>query len=544
MSTCEKCQQNLQSTLEDLEFYKKFDMPAPTKCPDCRLQHRLNFRNERTLYKRQSDMSGESIISIYSPDSRYKVCSPSEWWSDKHEALNYGQDFDFNRPFFEQFQELLLKVPRIGLFNINSTNSDFCQQAYNNRNCYLSVVLKDCEDCMYVTHSNHLKDCFDTSFVHNSELSYECLDSEKLYTCIGCQSCQNSSNLIYCYDCIGCHDCVGCYGLRNKRYYIMNQQHTKEEYEAKMKVLELNKYSKFLNCKSYFVELSKKSPHRASRNLNVENSTGNYLISTKNAQQCFDSFELEDCSYCTWVFTSKDCMDAYGLGYGQLVYQGLGVENLNNSAVNTFVSDSSDCHYSDCCFYSANLFGCTGLKNKKYCIFNKQYSPEEYETLKARIIEHMKKTGEWGQFFPANLSPFAYNETAANYYFPLTKEQIIAEGFSYKEPDKKDYLPQTYELPDNLKETPSDVTKETLSCTVCSKNYKIMPNELIFYNKLNIPLPRKCHDCRYRDRFGLRNPRKIYDRTCTKCSKQIRTTYSPQRPEQIYCEECYGEIVN
>ncbi|MBI5754082.1 hypothetical protein HZA40_03000 [Candidatus Peregrinibacteria bacterium] len=544
MSICLKCKQNFDIRDTDREFYKKFGAPEPRMCPECRLQHKLCFRNERSLYKRTSSKSGKAMISIYPADAKYQVYLPEEWWASDHDAIQYGQDFDFSRPFFEQFNELLLKVPRIGLFNINPTNSDFCQQAYDNKNCYLSMVIEKCEDCMYVSHSNGLRDCYDCSFLHDCELCYQCLDSNKLYSCINTASCQNSSNLMFCYDCIGCHDCVGCYGLRNKSFYIMNEQYSKEAYEAKLKVLELNKYSKFLNCKAYFVELSKKSPHRASRNLNVENSSGNYLINCKNAHDCFDSFELEDCAYSTWIFNSHDCYDVYGLGHGAFVLEGLGVEAVTNCAFNTFVSDSSDVFYSDCCFHSMNLFGCASLRSKKYCILNKQYKLEEYEVMKAKIIEHMKKGGGWGQFFPVSLSPFAYNETASNYRFPLTKEKALKQGYRWSEEDPKEYLKQTYILEDDLKDVDGGVCEQILACANCGKNYKIMPKELAFYKKLSIPLPRKCTDCRFMERFSSRNPRHLWERKCVKCSKKITSTYSPERPEKVYCEECYATIVN
>ncbi|MFA6918329.1 MAG: hypothetical protein WC285_05925, partial [Candidatus Gracilibacteria bacterium] len=98
------------------------------------------------------------MISIYDADAKSPVYSREEWWSDKWDGLDYGRDFDFNRPFFEQFKELLMKVPRIGLFNVNPFNSDFCQQAYDNKNSYMCVVVEKCEDCMYVSHSNGLRD--------------------------------------------------------------------------------------------------------------------------------------------------------------------------------------------------------------------------------------------------------------------------------------------------------------------------------------------------------------------------------------------------
>jgi len=36
-----------------------------------------------------------------------------------------------------------------------------------------------------------------------------------------------------------------------------------------------------------------------------------------------------------------------------------------------------------------------------------------------KIIEHMQKMGEWGEFFPSSLSPFGYNETVAEEYYPI-----------------------------------------------------------------------------------------------------------------------------
>lgn len=544
MANCTSCNSDFEIRTQDREFYQRFDVPDPAMCPECRLQYKLNFRNERTMYKRTSSLSGQVIVSIYAEDSKHKVYSQEEWWSDKWDATDFGQEFDFNRPFFDQFQELLLKVPRIALFNVNPTNSDFCQQAYNNKDCYMCVVVKDCQDSMYITHSNSIQDGFDSSFIHTSELCYECLDSEKLYNCAFSQSCQNSSDLIFSYDCIGCKDCAGCYGLRNKQYHIMNQPYSREEYFEKLKNLELNKYSKFMGAKDYFAQLAKKSPHRASRNLNVDNCTGNYLINCKDCYHCYDSFALQDCAYSTWIFNSHDCYDVYGMGYGEFVYEGLGVEKLNNCAFNTFVSDSNDVFYSDCSFYSNNLFGCAGVRNKKYCILNKQYSQEDYEAMVPKIIAHMKATGEWGKFFPVALSPFAYNETAASYRFPLSKEQILSKGYRFREPDKKEYLPQNYVLPDDTREITESILNEILACRDCGKNYKIMANELRFYKKSNLPVPRTCLDCRFLARFATRNPRKIWQRNCAKCSKAMETTYSPDRPETVLCEQCYALEIN
>lgn len=57
-------------------------------------------------------------------------------------------------------------------------------------------------------------------------------------------------------------------------------------------------------------------------------------------------------------------------------------------------------------------------------ILNTPYSQEEYEKLCGKIIDHMKTTLEWGEFFPTELATFGYNETVAHEYFPMTETAV------------------------------------------------------------------------------------------------------------------------
>jgi hypothetical protein len=131
---CRHCSAEFPITDQDLEFYEKvspvfagvkYSIPAPTLCPDCRQQRRLSFRNERKLYKRKCDATGRDIISIYSPEKPFKVYHQDEWWSDKWDPLSYGTDFDFGRPFFEQFGELMREVPVMSVIVMNNSNADY-----------------------------------------------------------------------------------------------------------------------------------------------------------------------------------------------------------------------------------------------------------------------------------------------------------------------------------------------------------------------------------------------------------------------------------
>jgi hypothetical protein len=68
----------------------------------------------------------------------------------------------------------------------------------------------------------------------------------------------------------------------------------------------------------------------------------------------------------------------------------------------------------------------------------------------------------------------------------------------------------------------------------CSTAFKITSEELSFYRRFNIPLPRICYGCRHYSRLHKRNPMKLWHRKCMKegCDNEFETSYSPKRPRQ------------
>ena len=155
---------------------KKYLIPPPTLCPDCRQQRRLSFRNERTLYKRKCDATGKEIVSIYSPDKSYTVYHQDYWWSDAWDPMSYGREFDFTRSAMEQMGELMRIVPRPSLFNTNSENSEFTQTCTDNKNTYMLFESSFDEDCLYGYWLHHAYFCVDCSFCDRSHKCYDCLD--------------------------------------------------------------------------------------------------------------------------------------------------------------------------------------------------------------------------------------------------------------------------------------------------------------------------------------------------------------------------------
>jgi hypothetical protein len=128
---------------------KKFEIPPPTLSPKARHQRRLSFRNERHLYKGTCAKTGKSIISMYRPGSSYQSYDQNVWWGDSWSAFEYGRDFDFSRPFFEQFAELQRKVPRPALLTTGMENSEYTNYSSYLKDCYLTFESTASEKVLY-----------------------------------------------------------------------------------------------------------------------------------------------------------------------------------------------------------------------------------------------------------------------------------------------------------------------------------------------------------------------------------------------------------
>lgn len=542
MPTCKQCQNSFEITDDDRAFYKKMDVLEPTLCPHCRMQRRFMFRNDRSLYKTQSSLSQKPMFSMYNPKKGYVVYDQKEWWKGDWDPLQYGQTFDFNKTFFEQFQELQKRVPRFNLFNLDTENCDYVNYAPHCKNCYLMFGTWFSEDCMYGQTVFESKNCLDCAFLVKSEYVYENIDCEHNYQTYFCQNCGNMHDSYFCYDCKNLENCIGCWNLQNKSYYIFNKEVTKEAFEEEK--TKLASYSYLQEFKKRFKEkLIQNAIFSEYTGSNNENASGDFLFNCKNAKECYSVYRCENVAYCTRLEEQKDSYDVEGGGRGELTYESMSNDFAYNSIACTTSEHLSNSYYCDLCFNNDDIFGCIGLRKKKFCILNKQYTEEEYKALKEKIIAHMKKAGEWGQFFPASLSPFAYNETMAYEYFPLTKEEVEKAGFAWKEAEEKKIIPQTVEIPDNIHDVTDEICKAVLACETCKKNFKITQKEFDFYKKHSIPVPHVCPDCRHRQRMSMRTPRYMWTRNCAKCSKEIRTTYDPKRPEKVYCKGCYMKEV-
>lgn len=558
--SCRNCSKEFAITPEDFEFYEKISVPAPTFCPECRMLRRITWRNERTLHSNTCAATGKAIISGFAPDSGYTVYERDYWWSDAWDPMAYGADYDFNKPFFTQFDELMHRVPHPAVFNSRTINCSYTQHTGEFKDGYLVSASWDGENVMYSSRCNQSKDSMDLFVVGNCQFCYEDVECFKCAQTFYSQEAESCVDSWFLFNCKGCTSCFGCTNLRNKSYYIFNEPYTKEEYAKKLAELDTGSYKNLEQIKAVYEKLKKETFHIFAKLINSPESTGNMLANVMNCKECFGMVDdVRDCKYLqNGGFGMTDSYDGYGVGatasflyeifdsgvqgsrqlFGGIVYGGQNV---------TYGYNITNCE---------NVFGCIGLRKKSYCILNKQYNKEEYEALVPKIIEHMKSTGEFGEFFPSSISPFGYNETIAQDYAPLTKEDALAKGYKWRDREPSKHVPtmKAENLPDHVKYVNEEILKEIIECAECKRPYRIIARELEFLKRFNIALPRKCFECRHLDRFRQVNFPRLHHRQCMctqthphhggQCTNEFETSYAPERSEIIYCEKCYqAEVV-
>ncbi len=556
---CENCKGQFTIEPDDFTFYEKVKVVPPTFCPKCRLVRRLAWRNDLTFYNRGCDMCGRKIISLYHPEKPLTVYCNKCWWGDGWDPKSYGKDIDFSRPFFEQYRELQDKVPLLALFNddgVGSVNCEYTQNTTFARNCYMGAMSWKGDYIMYYYHIDGPEARDNVDVLDLFGYTQNIYDSVCLEHCYNCRNCYYSSGLTdcsFCYDCKGLTDCFMCANLRDKKYCILNQQYTKEEYEKMLASYRLDTYNGMERARKEFADFLSRQVRRYAYLKNSVNCTGDVLFNCKNVKDGAWAIGCEDVRYLMRGTSIKDSYDLTPAGETSECYEGLTPDHDFQVHFSIYSLKSKELSYVENCHSSQHLFGCSSIKHGEYCILNKQYTKGEYFTMRDKLIAHMKKTGEYGEFFPAALSHFGYNETMAQEYFPLSKDEAIQQGFKWWDKLQRTEGQETLrpeKIPDSIKDVPDSIVDEILACTKCERNYRIVKDELTFYKKQAIPIPRRCFYCRNTQRFRIERPFDLWHRPCMcekkkhfhcrdHCSNQFETSYAPDRPEIVYCEPCY-----
>ena len=293
-----------------------------------------------------------------------------------------------------------------------------------------------------------------------------------------------SNNMWYCDDCIGCTECLGCTGLRNVSYHIENIGYEKDEYLVKKQTW-------------------------------IQSQSWANTIPVDFARTVLQSSDVEDGLFCFNVHRGRnvafsghkdglsDVSDAFmwswGKDYAWVCHSAGDSEYVYCSVLQRKCFDTYYCYF---CEYCSFCFGCVGLKNKEFCIYNKQYTKEtRYETVN-QIFSKMEAEWTLWCFFPGSLCPFNFNDSAASLIEDFSKEEVVADGFMWREEELKVDIPDwmdvvettelwSYESRDSWRVVIDPAILKKVIRDEKGNSYRVIKLEYDFLMKYGLPLPRK-----------------------------------------------------
>ncbi len=150
----------------------------------------------------------------------------------------------------------------------------------------------------------------------------------------------------------------------------------------------------------------------------------------------------------------------------------------------------------------------------------------------------------------------------------------MEKGYRWKDIEERGYeiTMKPADLPESIKEVTEEALGWLIGCEHeekcnhnCTNAFKLILQELQFYKRMNIPLLHPCHNCRHHERLEQRNIFKLWHRKCqgagassenkiyrnnsshfhgaAHCPNEFETTYSPEKSDIVYCEQCYNAEV-
>ena len=525
---------DVKDSFEYKDWKLKAKLPTPTLCPEERERQRFSFRNESCLYKNRCNATWKQIISIFSPDKPYEIYSYDFWIWDNWDGCDYCLKKETK--MMDAMRTLLIKVPTRARFWVKNENSDYVQLSSFSKNSYMCFFSIEMNGCLYVTWGVKSEACIDCLFCKNSRDCFECIKIDNCFNLFYSENCIDCSNSSYLYNCINCHDCFNCSNLNNKSYCIDNKQYTQEEYLSI--IWKQNTHSKSENSLIWC------------RQQKSENCFWTDIV---NSNTCFfvkNTTNSSNIKYTSYENEAKDCYDTFC---------------SSEFCICTITSPfsywcwfiSNMCMYSKNCRYCSNIiscnhcFWCNWLKNKEFCIYNNQYTKEEYNKIVPEIIAQMIRDWERWEYFNPQFSYFGYNETIAMDYYPLTKQEALKMW--YKRSDYESPLPHVeknvnwVDLPKQwcrtIKEKKPEILDKILNyaiiCEVSQRPFRITKQEIEFYIKHNIPLPTKHPDVRHQERFARKDPTIMKLIKCDECWEEMLSVHEKWEWKKILCEKCF-----
>jgi len=471
------------------------------------------------------------LISVFPPNERsWAITWLTDYIQNHDDILESNNLSTWN--FLQDFADFFVKHTKPSSVQFgNNENSEYGHCVFRAKNVYLSFVVWETSEKVFyssIVYQNCTNVYNSLSITDNATNIYASKGVANSYNIYFSNCIDNSSDVRFGNNLIWCHFCINCSNLENCTYYIDNKPVTKDQYRNNMDIVSLGN-----NCRYH------KWVNRLSKNVNNWEA----VLFSENIENWYFVLRLNqwrNVCYIEWVNGCEKFYDVFEAGINSNNFYGVCNGGTNSSHV--YCSSLIDQGSSNI-FYSYHMESCSfclwciWLKNKSYCILNKQYTKEERYEKVDEIFWQMEKDWQLWEFFPATMNPFYFNDTAAYLIDPsFTKEEVTKLWYLRRDEPIKVDIPegaitvQSSELGQFewrkttsswtiVKDLPqwwdssfhSEWREWKLDDTVCKRviidehgdAYRIIPMELEFLQKHGLPLPRKHRLTRMKESFRI-----------------------------------------
>jgi len=551
--TCAMTGEKWQFDEREMEWCRRFGAPVSKYAPLTRMKWLTAFRTSFEIFWNKHAFTGEPILTYVHPDINIPVITDQEWHNlDVGADPKYQREIDLVRPLFDQVRDLVQVVPMGARREWKNIVNTVGVGMWDVEDCYIVFSTVVAKRAMYTYYC--LEGCEDITqsvFVHTAQNCFGSTRIDRCHSCVVALESRDCINCSFVFDCRNCEDCFGATNLRNKKYVFFNEQLSREDYQQRVKAIDLSCRATYEQYYQKFKDLIGASAFPENFNLNSAESTGEYLT---DCVRVTDSYYMQKCTDCAYNYGSAGAERCYYVSSAYPsadVWMSAIMLECSQIKYSVMCGKSRDLEYCNNCHDCESCFGCVGLRNKKFHIFNKQYTEEEYwkkvDELKCAMLDR----GEYGEFFPLDLSPNGMQFSMTPVLYNVDVEQMEQFGAPMYDPDRGAVLAPkktvdeapliSAEVPDCLKDIdPSVWVGKPFMDTKVNRRWTVVPKEFAFYQSHNLPFPKEHYTSRLRGQIEMMNLPLYEQLSCSACSASIRVAKNKTfTARKVYCTACY-----
>lgn len=547
--TCALTGEKWMMTDEEIGWYKKFNVPPSPLSPFSRWIVLHNFSTGYQWWWNKHAETGKPVLTFHHPGSGIRVLPDVEWFEKDFSSIHI--DWDASRNTFEQMRELQLNVPLIATGSFKIPENSVSLVSMGDQNSYFTLACES-KDSFFATILLKGEECSEMVSVNTASQCHQVTHSRRVHGCRYVRESHDCIDSAFLFDCRNCESCFGATNQRNKKYLWFNEQLTKDEWLRRRKEVDLSCRDVVEEWSSRFVVLLKDDAVWP-ENFNEKSidSIGEYLTESTNCRYCYN---LEpgavDNYWVAWGGISNG--NAFTIGAFQGAshcYYSMNAGKSSGCLFSSRVIGCDGCEYCFASYHCKNCFGCFGLQRKQYCIFNKQYTEEEYWQKLDEIKCTMVDRGEYGQFFPPSMASSWKELSGAHLYCLVPLEQLSTFGVTSFEqcadgacgPDLAGSEILTPEqVPNCIREIDDSWTKRPIFDPVANRRFAFLKPELDHYRKFGIAPPNAYFVRRMSGLHEQMQAAAFETRPCAKCGKELMTSKIAAHPDRrVYCKDDY-----